>query len=107
MYLRNTRLSCSKFQMRPMITKFDNQTHLHYLTQMRLIKQVLVTSSLEDYISTTRVPNATKLAKMVAYLDGLVPIKSYEPLIHHRSAYDHQTWQNGNLPSLASAYKGA
>ena len=29
---------------RPMITKFGNQVHLQGLTQMRLIKQVLVTS---------------------------------------------------------------
>ena len=30
--------------IRPMITKFGKQVHLQDLTQMRLIKQVLVTS---------------------------------------------------------------
>lgn len=44
---------------------------------MRLIKQVLVTSSRQGHvtnkklISTTRLSNATKLGKMITYLDGL------------------------------------
>ena len=33
------------------------------------------------YISTTRVPMATKLGRMVAHLDGLLQIKKHEPLI--------------------------
>ena len=33
------------------------------------------------YISASRVPMTTKLGKMVTYLDGLLPIKSHDPLI--------------------------
>ena len=32
-------------------------------------------------ISTTTVPMVTKLGRMVTYLDGLLPIKSHDPLI--------------------------
>ena len=53
--------------IRPMNTKFDKQVYLQDLPQMRLIKQVLVTSLRQDHattlkhsISTTRVPMATK-----------------------------------------------
>ena len=58
-------------------TKFGKKVHLQELNQMRLIKQVLVTSSRQGHvtnkklISTTRLSNATKLGKMVTYLDGL------------------------------------
>ena len=57
--------------------KFGKKVHLQELNQMRLIKQVLVTSSRQGHvtnkklISTTRLSNATKLGKMVTYLDGL------------------------------------
>ena len=33
------------------------------------------------HISTTTVPMTTKLDRMVAYLDGLLPIKSHDPLL--------------------------
>ena len=63
-----------------MTTKFGKQVNLQELTQIRLIKQVLVTSSHQDhvtnenhYISTTTVPMTTKLGRMVIYLDGLLP----------------------------------
>ena len=36
---------------RAMITRFANQVHLQDLTQMRLIKQVLVTSLRQDHVS--------------------------------------------------------
>ena len=69
--------------IRPMITKFGKQVHPQELTQMRLIKQVLVTSLCQynltyykHYISTTRVLVATKLGTMVTYLDGLMTVKS-------------------------------
>ena len=69
--------------IRPMATKFDKQLYLQDLPQMRLIKQFLVTSlhqdhviNLKHYISTTREPMATKLGRMVTYLDMLLPIKS-------------------------------
>ena len=71
-----------------MITKFHKQVHLQDLTQLRLIKQLLVTSLRQDHVtngkhrpSTTRVPMATKLGRMITYLDGLLPIKSHDPLI--------------------------
>ena len=37
--------------VRSMITKFAKQVHLQDLTQMRLIKQVLVTSLRQDHVS--------------------------------------------------------
>ena len=64
-----------------MVTKFGKQVHLQDLTQMRLIKQVLVMSLRQDNvanekhcISTTRVSMATKLGRMVTYLNGLLPV---------------------------------
>ena len=36
--------------LRPLITKFGKQVHLQDLTQMKLIKQALVTSSLQDHV---------------------------------------------------------
>ena len=62
-----------------MTTKFGKQIHLQDLTQMRLIKQVLVTSSRQDQ-------------------------ETKETYIHYESANGHQTWQDGNLPWLAPAY---
>ena len=56
-----------------MITKFGKQVHLQELRQMRLIKQVLVTSSRE--VSTSTVPMANKLGRMVIDLDGLLATK--------------------------------
>ena len=50
------------------------------------------------YISTTRVPMATKLGRMVTHLDGLLPLKSrsrddLKPLyLHYHSAYGNETW---------------
>ena len=64
------------------------------------------------YIATATVPMATKLGRMVTYLDGLLPMKSHDPLItwsceitgsrkplyfHNHSAYGHQTWRGGDL----------
>ena len=37
--------------IRPMITKFGKQVNLEDLTQMSLIKQVLVTSFCEDHVT--------------------------------------------------------
>ena len=36
--------------IRPMITKFDKEVHLQNLTQIRLIKRVLVTSICQDHV---------------------------------------------------------
>ena len=37
--------------IRPMTTKFNNQVHLEELTQVRLMKQVLKTSSSQDHVT--------------------------------------------------------
>ena len=73
--------------IRTVITKFGKQVHPQNLTQMRLIKKVLLTSLYKDhlaklhyYIFTTTVPMATKLGCMVTYLDGLLSQKSNNPL---------------------------
>ena len=52
-----------------MITKYGKQLHLEELTQMRLIKHALVTSSRQDHVSA-----------------------------NYQSAYGHQAWQDGDLP---------
>ena len=58
---------------------------------------------------------AIKRGKMVTYLEGLLTIKSLSALITwsceikklkalyilYHSAYDHQTWQDDNLPEGA------
>ena len=88
--------------IRPMITKFGEQLHLKNLTQVKVIKQALVTllrqnyvTSLDYYISTTTVSLATKLSKMVTYSDGPVPIKWHDFLIMW---YCEITWQTkGNI----------
>ena len=53
------------------------QVHLQEMTQMRLIKQVLVKSSLQDRVTKIIPP----LLEMVNYLDWLLLIKSLDPLI--------------------------
>ena len=67
-----------------MATKFGMQLHLEELSQIKLIKQVLVTLSHQrsrKNISTTSVLMATKIGRMVTYLDGLLTAKSHDPLI--------------------------
>ena len=44
------RIGISRF-IRPMTTKFEKQVHLQDLTQLRLIKQVLVTSLRQDHVT--------------------------------------------------------
>ena len=84
-----------------MTTKFGRQVHLEELTQMRL-KQVTVTSSRRDHvtnfknISTTSVPVTTKHGKVVTYVDGFLPIKSYDPFITWSSEI---TWQTKTIAS--------
>ena len=48
------------------------------------------------YISTTRVPMATKLGRMVIYLDGILSLKSKNPLITWSC---HITWQTKTIIS--------
>ena len=60
--------------IRSMTNIFGKQARLRELTQMRLIKQVLVMSSRHDhYISTNIVPMATKLGRMVTNLQCYYP----------------------------------
>ena len=71
-----------------------------------MVLQVHVTSK-SHYTSTTRVLMATKLGSMITYLDGLLSIKSHDPVIswlceitwptktiylQYHSAYGHQIW---------------
>ena len=62
-----------------MTTIFGKQFHLKDLTQMKLIKQMLVTSSFQDHVTNFNhlhnewVPKATKLGNMVTYLMGSCP----------------------------------
>ena len=62
------------------------QVHLQEMTQMRLIKQVLVKSSLKDRVTKIIPP----LLEMVNYLDWLLLIKSLDHLI---TWYCNITWQ--------------
>ena len=48
------------------------------------------------YISTTRVSIAAKLGRMITYFDGLLPIKSFDPLITW--PYE-MTWQTKSIIS--------
>ena len=76
------------------------------------------------YISSTKVPMATKLGRMITYLDSLLPLKSQDPLItwsceitwQTKLLYihvvlqsyvtnDHQTWQGGDIPWRAPTHK--
>ena len=64
-----------------MTTKCGKQVPLEDLTQVRLIKQVPVTSAGQDhvtsenyYIFTTTMHMATKLDRMATYLEWLLPI---------------------------------
>ena len=65
-----------------------------------------------------KVPKATELGRMVTYLKRLLFIKSHGTLItwsckiklkllhlHYHSAHGHQTWQDANLPWVASIHK--
>ena len=122
---RKVKLNCDTFKksLRPMITKFGKKVHLHDLTQMRLINQVLVTSLRQDHvtnekhISATRVSMNIRLGRLVTYLDWVLPINSHDLLIarsrdklkslyfHYQSAYGCQTWHDSNLPWWDPAYK--
>ena len=86
-YVRIDMKTDISISIRPMITKLGKQVHLGKL-RMGLIKQVLVTLSPPDhvrnqkhYISTIRVAVTSELGRMVSYLDGLLPIKSNDPLM--------------------------
>ena len=73
-----------------------------------------------DYISTTRVPMATKLGRMVAHLDSCYPQSHMtlwsrdlarfsdkpKPLyLHYHSANDLKTWQDVDLSRRAPSHK--
>ena len=99
-----------------MTTKFGEEVPLEELTQIKLIKQMLVTSL---PLSTTRLLMASKLGRIVPYVDGVPPINAHDPLImwsceitwqiktlylHCRSANRYQTWQDSDYPSEAPTH---
>ena len=64
-----------------MTTKFGKKVNLEELTQIRLIKQVLVTSSHQDHV-------------IISSRDKLF-------YLHYQNAYGYQTWQGmTNLKEL-------
>ena len=63
-----------------MATKYGRQVHLEELTQMKLIKQVMVMSSNQDHM---------RILKHLLY----------------QSSFGHQTLQHGHLPQWATAHK--
>ena len=64
---------------------------------VRMVLQGHVTNE-NHYISSTRVPMATKLSRMIIYLDGFLSIKSFDPLISWPSEI---TWQNKNIKRIS------
>ena len=72
-----------------MTITFWKQVDLQDLTQMGPIQKLLVTSLRQDHVTnlnhhistTIIVLMATKLGMMVTSLDGLLPMKSHDPLI--------------------------
>ena len=62
---------------------------------------------LNYYISTTIVPLAIKLARMVTYLEGLLFIKSFNALIMWscKATWKTKIWPDANLTWWARTYK--
>ena len=62
---------------------------------------------LNYYISTTIVPLAIKLARMVTYLEGLLFIKSFNALITWscKATWKTKIWPDANLTWWARTYK--
>ena len=50
LHARTDRRIDISISIRPAATKFGKQVHLHELSQMTLIKLVLVTSACQDYV---------------------------------------------------------
>ena len=65
---------------------WHQQVHLEELTQIRPIKQLLLMPSYQNYVTnekyipSTKVSLASKLGRMVTYLDRLLPIKVHDPI---------------------------
>ena len=95
--------------------------HNHKVTQhsVHVVLQSHVTNK-NHYISTTRVPMATKLGRTVTYFERLLTIKSFYPLITWSCKVTWQTkiiifpqpeclwlqtWQNNDLPWWVPTYK--
>ena len=110
--------------IKPMINKFSREVHLQDLTQMRLIKQVLVTFNVKITWQTKNIVKHISLlteflgtpGRMITYFDGLLAIRSHDPWIMwsceitwqtklYIYVYGHQTWQDGNLSWWIPAYK--
>ena len=77
---------CQKYLL---YTFIEKQAHLEELTQMKLIKQVLLRSSCQDYVTnlnhyistSTRVLMTTNLGRMVTNLERVVPIMFLDSLV--------------------------
>ena len=63
-----------------MVTYLERLNHKVIQRPEHVVLQSHVTNE-NHYISTTTVPMATKLGKMVPDIDGLLLIKSHNPLI--------------------------
>ena len=61
-----------------------------------LPESLLVKTSQSKNISTTTISLVNKLGRMVTYLDGLLPIKSHDPLI---TWFFETMWQIKNITS--------
>ena len=81
----DVRIDISIF-IRPISAKFAREVHLQEFSQMRLIKQVLMTYNIKimwqtKNLSSSAVPVPTRLGGKITYLYELLPIKSHDPLI--------------------------
>ena len=63
----------SPYSVRPKSTKFGKQLHVQDLTEMIYINK--------HYISNIKVLIATKIGRMIAYFDGILPKESHHFLI--------------------------
>ena len=89
-----------------MTTKFGKQVHTQDLTQMRLIKQVLLIPLCQDhltnkkyYISITTVPMTTKISRMVTYFEECLLI--FRKPFDFFALWDHVTNYNHYISTTA------
>ena len=89
--------------IRPISSTFGKEVHLGELTQMRSIKQVLLTWSRQNHvtnwiycISTTTMPIANQLGRIMTILERLLPIMLLYALV---TPFCETTWQSKNIIS--------
>ena len=84
---------------------------------MALLSRNLARSRDNYYFSTITVPMATKMGRIVTYLEGLLTVylfwscglarshdKQIPSYLYCKSAYGKQTWQNDDFPWGATTY---